>query len=129
MDAVGNEVDCATRIGQDRLDRSRRTHARIGFLGTRKHVVEMRGVASAGVNRRLGLSYRRLGMRDERNDFRLADRSITGRMFGTSGLIDIAATRPPAAANNSSSNPTSPEIVCAPAPGNQGTDPQGATQA
>ena len=116
VDAVGDEVDRATRIGQDRLDSSDRPHARIGFLGQGKHVVEMRGVAGAGVDRRLGLLDRRPSVRDERDDPRSHSRSITGRMFGTSGLIDIAATLPPAAANNSSSSPTSPAMVCAPAP-------------
>ena len=45
------------------------------------------------------------------------NRSITGKMFGVSGLIDIAVIRPLQTVSSSSNKLKSPGIVSAPAPG------------
>ena len=75
-------------------------------------------MSGAGIDRRLCLCQRCPRVGNEGDDPQTAqDRSITGRMFGTSGLIDIAHILPPVAAQRSSKSPKSPGIVWAPAPG------------
>ena len=111
VNPVGDEIDRAARIGQNRLDRAHRSHARFRFFGRGKNVIKMRGVVvPASIARCVCSAVARVcvikGTIPRRHKH-----SMTGRMFGTSGLIDMAATRPPAAASSSSKSPISPGTV------------------